>query len=121
VSFLQAVLDDPLFQTGTYTVTRTVAGSYVQGRYVPGGTTTLNVDASVQPITGRDLLALPEGQRTEEMRVVFAKTELRTRGPSNDPDRLTIDGEAWEVRNVERWQGLAETHYRAVVARQVVA
>jgi hypothetical protein len=106
------------FMSGTYTVTRTAAGTRTLGRYTPGASSTFSIDASVQPVTGRALQALPEGHRAEETRLVLTTTEIRTRTPTNEADTISIDSESWAVVKVERWDAFGGTHYRAFVARQ---
>lgn len=106
-------------QTGTYTVTRQRAGAHVKGRYTPGATSAVQIVASIQPVTGRTLQDLPEGQRGEETRVVFTETEIRSRAPGVEPDRITIDGESWTCIRSERWQGLGGTHWRAYFQRDL--
>lgn len=108
------------FATGTYTVTRTAAGGNTAGRYTAGATSTFSIVASVQPVTGRYLRVLAEGQRADEARLIFTSTELRTRTPTNEPDLLAVDGETWEVFRVNRWQHLGETHYVVMASRKVV-
>lgn len=114
---LEDVIDR--FATGTYPVTRTSAGAYVEGRYTPGSTTTFNVVASIQPLSGRDLQTLPEGQHASETRAVYTKTELQTRTPSSEPDRLTINGESWEVWQSFRWEAFGGAYYKAFISRAV--
>jgi hypothetical protein len=108
------------FATGQYTVTRTEAGTYTAGRYTPGPTSTFMIDASIQPASGRDLQVLAEGEHATEVRVVYTTTELRTRAPAHDPDRITIDGEQWEVSKFERWEAFGNTHWRGMAARRPV-
>lgn len=79
--------------------------------------TTFAIVASVQPVTGRMLMDLPESQRADETRVVYTETELRTRMNGNDPDVVTLDAEPWTVVKVERFDAFGGTHYRAYVAR----
>jgi hypothetical protein len=111
------------FYTGTYKVTRTGGGSFTNGVYALGTTSTFDITASIQPVTGRDLQVLPEGQHANETKVVYTTTELKTRDPSNAGDKITINGEAWEVFRVERWEAfglnLSGDHYRAFVSRLV--
>lgn len=109
------------FSTGTYTVTRTAAGSSTLGRYTAGATSTFDIVASVQPVTGRDLLAMPEGLRADETRIVYTTTELRALTAASDADVVAIDGEVWGVVQVERWQAFGGTHYRALAARRAGA
>lgn len=103
---------------GPYTVTRTAVGTYTNGVYTPGAASTLSVTLSIQPISGRDLHAVPEGQYAEDLRIAYTTTELFTRSPGRDPDVVTIDGEAWTVIDVDRWES-SGTYYRAKLARKV--
>lgn len=103
------------FQTGTYTVTRTTAAAPVAGRYVAGSSSTISVDASIQPVSGRDLKILPEARHGEDVRVVYTLTALKTVSPGYDADSIAIGGEAYEVFKVEAWPN----HYRVFVSRQV--
>ncbi len=105
------------FQSGTYTRKRTAAGSTVNGRYTEGSTASTSLVASVQPITGAQLKALPEGRHTEELRVVYTTTELLA---APIPDKVTLDGSDWEVFKVERWEHWNSTHYVAFVSKVVV-
>lgn len=109
------------FATGSYTVTRTAAGATALGRYTAGSTSSFDIAASVQPVSGRDLLALPEGLRADETRIVYTTTELRALTSASDTDAITIDGETWDVVRVERWQAFGGTHYRALAARRAGA
>lgn len=107
------------FQTpGPYTVTRTAASTLLNGREVPGATSTFTIVACVQPMSGRMLEALPEGRRTTENRVIYTETLLVAMTPTNAPDVVTIDSEAWEVFQVQRWQHWGATHFVAYAARR---
>lgn len=110
------------FATGTYAVTRTVAATYdSNGLLVAGGTSVVNIEASIQPLTGRDLQVLPEGHHASNVRKMYAKAALYTRTPSNDPDVVSYGGEDWEVLNVQSWEafglGSGGDHWEALIAR----
>ena len=106
------------FLTGTYTLTRTTAGTYTAGRFVAGTATTSTIRACVQPLRGRDLLSLPEGRRGDDTRVVYTTTLLRVVTPSGAADKVTIDGEVFEVVHVAPWnEPQSDTYCRALVAR----
>lgn len=105
------------FATGTYTVSRFGAGTWSAGVFTRATPTTFSIVASVQPVTGREIRALPEGRRGDEVRVVYTATALRTEGATGSADTVSIDGEAWEVFKVESWIAWGETHYRAMVSR----
>lgn len=96
------------FATGeAYIVTRRKTGTIQNGRNVPGGHSTLEIVASVQPASGRDLLRLPEERRATETRVIFTATQLLVggQGAAFEADLVTIDGVQWEIQNVENWPG----------------
>jgi hypothetical protein len=61
----------------THTVTRSATGLYVDGDYTRT-TTTLDISASVQPLTGVDLQRLPEAERTAGRYKLYTETELLT-------------------------------------------
>ena len=107
------------FATGTYVVTRSSKPVIFQGRGQPPQTSQFSVPACVQPITGRDLLQLPELQRSIESRVVYTTTALLVAVENGQPcDVITIDGRDWQVQHVETWnQGppTAPAAYRSIV------
>ena len=105
-----------LFPTGTYTVTRTEAGSRTDGHYTPGAPSTLQIVADVQAVTGRLLRDLPEGRRAEDTMVVYTLTELIALDPATDSDVISIDGDDWRVFKVQRFRVFAN-RYRAWVER----
>jgi len=80
-------------------------------------TSTFSIVASVQPVTGRELKDVPEGQRGDEVRVIYTQTELHMRKAGFQPDVVTLDGEPYEVYKVERFDAFGDTHYRAYAAR----
>lgn len=78
--------------------------------------------ASVQPASGRDLLRLPELRRSNETRVLYMTTPLRTgdAGEDREADLVLIEGEQWEVQHVETWVQSPDgsgTAYRCIVQR----
>lgn len=103
--------------TGSYTVTRHAAGTRVQGRSVPGAVSTFSIIASVQPVTGRQLQDLPEGQRGTETIAIYTRTELKTRSADSEPDLVDNEGVPFEVVRVERWRAFSDVHYRAYAMR----
>lgn len=104
---------------GAYLVTRVPARAYdTNGRLLPAsGTITFPITGGIQPTTGRDLDILAEAGVTSESRKIFTNTQLQSRVPGREPDKLTIDGEFWTVYNCVRWQGFDETIYECLIAR----
>ncbi len=107
-----------LTQGGPYTVTRTTNGALVKGKAQAGTNSTLSVAGSLQSVSGRELQALPESFRGDEVRVLYTLTELRTVSESHAADRVTIGGESWLVIKVEVFPAFGDTHYRVYVARR---
>ena len=87
----------------TCAVTRYTAGAYVGHTYVPGATTTFSVLMSVQPLNGRELLNIPEAQRTRQWIKAYCATELRTANQSLGirADRVLANCVLYEVQRVE--------------------
>lgn len=85
-----------------------------------GGGLTLSsqftITAGIQPLRGRELQDLPEGQRADETRILYTTTPLRTRQPGAEADLVTIDGEVWRVDTVDSWP----SYYRCVITRAAI-
>lgn len=103
-----------------YTYARAAAGTYTAGRYVAAAEATpVAFVAVVQPVSGRMLEALPEGQSAEDTRVAYTLTALRTRTPAGAGDIVNYKGERWAVIKVDEHEGLSGApHYVCLIARQ---
>lgn len=100
------------------TITRTPNGSRVNGRWQPAVSSTIAIRAGIEPVTGRELKDMPEGQRGDEVIRIYSAVALRTRTPDGDPDVITYRGEPWTVTRVEVWDGLDQpTTYVALAVR----
>jgi hypothetical protein len=107
----------------TYVVRRAGSGSYVDGIFVPAVETTSSIEAFVQPMSGQDLLQLPEGHHADEVRLVMTATELRSldQDSARAADIVEIDGVDWRVVEVARWDFDGDTHYEVIVSRRPAA
>lgn len=103
---------------GSYTVTRTAAGTLVLGRSTPGATSSFSIEAVVQPLNQRELQVVPEGRRATDVRSIHTATALRA--DPWGPDVVTIGGEAYAVYSVGRFELRGTIAYRCYAARQVV-
>lgn len=94
------------------------SGGYVDGVYQPGATTTFAAIMSVQPLTGKELLLLPEGQRTRLHVKGYTRTELKTadQAESKKADRVSYADTEFEVQNVESWDGGGLSHCKVIMA-----
>ena len=96
------------------------SGSYVQGRWTPGTPAVIQFSASVQPLRGKELEALPEGRRQAAAFKLYTDFKLLTvnnQGQKN-PDVIVnpIDGLKYEVLQVFPWQNGVLSHYKAIIA-----
>ncbi len=103
---------------GPFTVTRTAEGTTDDASvYTPGASSTLTIEALIQPITGRVLRDAPDAQRTDASIVIYTLVELRTRTKTTEPDVVTYDGEPWIVTKVHRYDAFGGTHYVVTASR----
>jgi hypothetical protein len=108
--------------TGTYTVTRRAASAFTDGIYPGGGSaSTFSIAAVVEPATGLqrvvggyEMRSDNDGQRTNDIQVIYTRTELYTRRPTHEADLVTIGGRQFTVFRVESWNLSGEVHYRAL-------
>ena len=73
------------------------------GRVQPPTTSVIMAEASVQPISGEELMRLPEGYRAENMRELWTTTELKVAGAGQEADKIDIDGKIYQVESVKKW------------------
>lgn len=99
------------------TVTRGAAGSYSHGIYSAGTTSTLTIQASVQPTKPNDTLLLPELRRNDKAFVLFSDTVLNLVNGSTPPDRVSLFGETFEILAQDPWQNNVINHYKYVAAK----
>lgn len=101
-----------------FTVTRKAAGTYTNGTYSPGATTTLSAVGSIQPLSGREQLSLPELQRGKEIYKIYTSTELYTVDESSakKADLVSFQGKVFEVQKVEKWE-YDFSYFKALIMR----
>lgn len=92
----------------TLSVQRVAAGSFVNGRYVNGASTTFDIEGSWQPLTGRQREQLPELYRTRHtasLRCDAQQTKLSPVdvGAKTRQDVVVREGRRYEIIAVEDW------------------
>ena len=79
----------------------------------------MSITGSASPASGKDLLTLPEGRGTREVRVLFSTTLLYTggQGESYEADTVSIGGVTYEVTQAQTWLDSTDggTVYRYLV------
>lgn len=85
-------------------------GSWVNHKWVENNAGAVNIQAAVQPASGRQLMDLPEGVRTE------AKFLLWTRSTISEDDLITFGGETWRI--VFKWPRPMDGFNRAALGKK---
>ncbi len=100
------------------TLTIYAAGSYSSGRWSAGASSTSTITASVQPAGPRDLLHLPEGDRTKAAVKIYTDAEISEGNEASGmpPDQITWNGAQWEVQKVWR-HALGLGHHKGMALR----
>jgi hypothetical protein len=118
------MLTPPMLSTHSVTLvmTRRASATYVNGRPVPGATTTANVACNVQPVLkSSDTILLPEADRSRACLKLYSKGDpiLQLKeGPSGHAaDRFTWQGDLYEVMMVINYAMGVLNHYKAICMR----
>lgn len=80
----------------------------------------MNVIGSIQPLSGRDRLNLPEAQRVAEGIIAYVKNSvdvksLRVGTDQSDGDRIIFNGIHYLIRSIKDWN--VHGHYKIVATR----
>lgn len=105
-----------IFNEHTIIVTRFGTGSWTNGFFVDGSTATFEIKCNVQPVSYRELLNLPESQRTKSAVKVFSADELKEPNivDKKNADRFTYNSKTYEVHKVRDWSQLNIPHYESI-------
>lgn len=102
-------------------VTRKLAGSYNDaGKWVDGATSkVLTIQASVQPLLGKDVKTLPENRRSVESYCLYTNTNLTVLDELTGlrGDIVAINGKNYEIVARHDWQNGLIDHYKYIVQR----
>jgi hypothetical protein len=102
-------------------VTRKLAGSYNDaGKWVDGVTSrVLTIQASVQPLLGKDVKTLPENQRCIESYCLYTNSNLTVLDERTmlRGDTVVINDKNYEVVARHDWQNGIVDHYKYIVQR----
>ena len=100
-------------------ITRTSAGSYVDGLFVAGSPSTITIQASVQPATGEDVKVLPEGRRLDDYVKVYTDADLQVLEEVTglQPDKLAWRGHTYECISADVRQMSVINHFRYIFSK----
>lgn len=102
-----------------FTVVRRRAGIFERGRYVKdlSAPETFEAVGSIQPLNGRELQFLPEGEKDREVRKLYTTTALKI--DEDEPDHVVYLGVEYEVTVDTDWKPQANYfRYKLVKAEK---
>lgn len=95
-------------------------GQYVDGLWINGLPTDFEDRMSVQPLVGKDLLNLPEAQRSKRLMKGYIATLLKTVSEvdGSRADQVFYDDVWFEVQTVELWKDGKDSldHWKVILA-----
>ena len=105
----------------TFTVIRRAAGNYVDGIWVEGDPTEMEIKASAQPLRPEQVNLLPEGRRTDQAFKIYTDTELLVASSEDaqNSDLIVIESENFEIIAVAPFKSDVINHYRAIAVKPV--
>ena len=114
------------FRTGKYNVSRHTNGSHVKGRYVSGALETLSIEGSMQPISGRNIDMVPEGERITDYYTFWSDIRLSLANTVSlgKSDIITINNETYKCIGTIIWinedgfSGVKLPHYQTTLKRE---
>lgn len=90
------------------------------GFWVDSPETAIFVEANVQPLNDRDLMLMPESERTKEWIKIYSASEIRQakEGPSGyEADFVVWEGELFRVMRAKNYKMGPQDHWKAQAAR----
>lgn len=107
------------FRNHSLIVKRKTGGAFTNGKWAGEVETDIAFTCSLQPLSERDLLTLPEGRRTSETYRIFSDTELKTVEAQN-PDEVVYNGERFEIYTVGKWQNQIINHFTYIIIKKSI-
>jgi len=101
-----------------YIVKRRAAGTYTNGTFVPGAESQISIKGSVQPLSGSELLLLPEGERVRAKCKMYSHDGLKTASVNDATiaDRVVVEGRDLEVHSVAPFRNEGSlSHFKYVL------
>lgn len=107
------------FDNGPFTIRRQSAPTEFKGRFVAGAETILSTDGTVQRMSARERLLLPEGVRQSDVIKIYTTFAFRVGNEENQipGDIIEYKGDDYEIFQVEDWNDTMIPHYRANARR----
>ena len=107
------------FKTHTLDVYRDSGdGRYENGRFVAGTASCVSIDASIQPVTGKEIQRLPSDRQEMENIKLFTKAPLYVNNTmkQTQADVIEYNGYKYEVHSVMDWTRTDLNHYESIAS-----
>lgn len=84
------------------------------GRYSDPIVEEVIIQGSIQPVSGEDLVKVPEGYRAEDMKMLFAHVELE------ELDKVLFKNKTYRVEGKDDWDVISAPlrHYKYVLLKE---
>lgn len=106
--------------TVTVSVTR-FSGNWVNGHYVKSPGETIEIQASIQPMRGNEVLVLPEHRRSERSIKIYSETRFQESDEEHNlpADEFEYDGVIFQVFQCMNWEiGTDIPHYKTIALKK---
>ncbi len=105
-----------------FLVLREGLGAYVNGKWIGGTRTTLNILASAQPVVmGQDMQILPQGRHLSDYKKIYTddKLNLATQDENIQSDIFVFEGYGYELISFFANQSDVINHYKYIASRVI--
>ena len=103
---------------------KVIKGEWINGKWVEAESSEVIIEANVQPVQFKELMMMPESERTKEWIKIYSVSELRTANEREngwDADEVIWDGYTYRVMKSRHYVMGVLDHYHAMAAREVVS
>lgn len=108
------------FEKVDATLTRYQDGSYVDGEWEPGVSSTTPLRIVIpQKLTAKDLVMQPQGEKVSDYLKTWSEDEMLTRENLRDSDRITCDGVVYKI--FQSYDRTLLGNFFRVVLRKVIS
>lgn len=83
--------------------------------------TCFNTVGSVQPVTGKEFMRVPDDLRTSDVRSFYIKAEIISDGSCQYPDLILFQGQRFQILNVMPWLNWGQGWNQGLCVRQAAS
>jgi hypothetical protein len=98
----------------SFKVQRKSAGFYKDGEFFAGAISEFLIQATVQPLSGNDLIVAQEGNRSVRGIRIYTNSVLNVTDTNKEPDFIYFDCERYKITSVKKHQSMVISHYKYI-------